>query len=234
MNQAGAIDLVVLDMAGTTIEDGGQVVDAFTGALRQHQIVIREAELQAWRGASKREVLRFFVERDFGAGHPGNARRVEEIYATFRARLEETYAQGPVCPVAGAEATFDWLRRHGMRIALTTGFYRQVTDILLGAVGWDGNVVDAVICSDEVPQGRPAPYMIFRAMEATGVIDVRRVAKVGDTVLDLLAGKNAGLEVIVGVLSGSQSRERLGQVPSVQLLGSVANLPAFLAGRNRT
>ena len=232
MNQPWAIDLVVLDMAGTTLEDGGQVVDAFTGALRQHQIVVSKAELQAWRGASKREVLRFFVERDYGAADPANIRRVEEIYATFRTRLEEAYAQGPVRPVTGTEATFDWLRRHGIRIALTTGFYRQVTDILLGAVGWHGNVVDAVICSDEVPRGRPAPYMIYRAMEATGVIDVRRVAKVGDTVFDLLAGKNAGLELIVGVLSGSQSRAQLGQVPGVRLLGSVADLPGFLADTN--
>lgn len=229
MNGARALDLVVLDMAGTTVEDGDQVVEAFTGALRQHQIVVTQADLQAWRGASKRDVLRAFVERDYGAGHPNNDWHVEEIYSTFRTRLEAAYAQGGVRAVPEAEATFGWLRRHGIRIALTTGFYRRVTSILLQAVGWDGDAVDAVICSDEVPLGRPAPYMIFRAMEATGATDVRRVVKVGDTVFDLRAGRNAGLDVVVGVLSGSQTREQLSQVEGVHLLASVAELPAFLS-----
>ena len=33
-----AIDLVVFDMAGTTVEDGGQVRDAFRGALADQGI----------------------------------------------------------------------------------------------------------------------------------------------------------------------------------------------------
>ncbi|EGD56172.1 hypothetical protein SCNU_04926 [Gordonia neofelifaecis NRRL B-59395] len=36
---------------------------------------------------------------------------------------------------------------------------------------------DAVITTDDVPAGRPAPYMIFRAMERCGVASVRGVAR---------------------------------------------------------
>ena len=56
------IELVVFDMAGTTIEDGGQVLNAFTAALHNAGIVVSDIELQAWRGAAKREVLRFFLD----------------------------------------------------------------------------------------------------------------------------------------------------------------------------
>ena len=51
-------------------------------------------------------------------------------------------------------------------------------------------------------KGRPYPYMIFRNMEKLELKDVSRVMKVGDTVSDILEGKNAGL-VTVGVLEGS-------------------------------
>ena len=224
-----AINLMVFDMVGTTVEDGGQVRDAFRGALADQGIAIDEAALQAWRGASKREVLRHFVERQFGRDDAENARRIELAYAAFCQRLERSYAEGGVRAVAGAGATFAWLREQGVQVALTTGFYRQVTDILLQALGWQpGGIVDASVCSDEVVQGRPAPYMIFRAMEATGVVDVRQVIKVGDTALDLQAGTNAGLRGVVGVLSGSQTVAQLGRVAHTHLIDSVADLPALV------
>jgi phosphonatase-like hydrolase len=216
-------------MAGTTVEDGGQVRDAFLGALADQGIVIDEGALQAWRGASKREVLRHFVEGQFGRDDADNARRSELAYAAFRQRLERSYAKGGVRAVDGAEETFAWLRERGIQIALTTGFYRKVTDTILRALGWQpGGIVDASVCSDEVARGRPAPYMIFRAMEATGVVDVGRVIKVGDTVLDLRAGTNAGVRGVVGVLSGSQTVDQLGRVAHTYLVGSVADLPALV------
>jgi len=220
--------LVVFDMAGTTIEDSGQVVAAFTTALRVNQVPVTEDEIQSWRGASKREVLRHFVERQFGRDDPDNATRIERAYAEFRRCLERAYRTEGARAIDGADRTFAWLHEQGIKIALTTGFYRQVTDIILEAAGWGPDAVDATVCSDEVSQGRPAPYMIFRAMELTGVIDVRRVVKVGDTALDLLAGTNAGARGVVGVLSGSQTIEQLGSVEHTHIIPSVADLPTLL------
>jgi phosphoglycolate phosphatase-like HAD superfamily hydrolase len=62
-----------------------------------------------------------------------------------------------------------------------------VVDIL----GWQDKL-DAVVCTEDVPQGRPAPYMIFRAMEATGVTNVAQVLTAGDATRDLESGTNAG------------------------------------------
>jgi len=76
--------------------------------------------------------------------------------------------------------------------------------------------VNAVICGDDVPLGRPAPFLIFRTMEATGVISVDRVMNVGDTVLDLQAGRNAGVGENIGVLSGAHS---LAQLDKALILG---------------
>lgn len=214
------VELVVMDMAGTTVHDGGEVPAAFTAALAAHGIAVSADEIAGFRGASKREVIRRLVEQHRPDAPPSLA---EEAYDGFCAALAERYGAG-VRAVEGTEDVFDWLRRRGVRIALNTGFDRTITGLLLDALGWREGVVDAVVCGDEVRQGRPAPYLIFRAIEATGAASVHRVMNVGDTELDLRAGWNAGVGWNVGVLSGAHPRERLEGAPHTHLLPSVASL----------
>jgi phosphonatase-like hydrolase len=224
----GAVDLVVFDMAGTTIEDHGEVLTAFKAALGKNQISVSEDFLQKWRGASKKEVLRQCIEGQFGKESHDNPKRIDQAYADFRHLLEALYVQEGVRPIPGAAETFKWLRDRSIRIALTTGFYRKVTDLILQQVGWNSGAVEASICSDEVPRGRPAPYMIFRAMEATRADDVHHVVNVGDTALDLLSGHYAGVRGIVGVLTGSQTIAHLGTVRHTHIIPSVAALPDLI------
>ena len=224
----GVIELVVLDIAGTLIEDTGQVINAFAAAFGKHAIQVSDAEIRTLHGASKREVFTQYIERQFGPGDPGNSARIDRAYGDFRQVLEDTYERQGVRAIAGAPSTLKWLRDHGIKIALNTGFYRRVTDLILRSLGWHEGSVDAVICGDEVLRGRPAPYMIFRAMEATGVMDVRRVVAVADTPLDLLAGMHAGIRGIVGVLSGSHGIDGLGRVYHTHIIPSVAGLSALL------
>lgn len=223
-----AIDLVIFDLAGTTIEDRGEVLSAFKFALEKNHIPISADFLQKWRGASKKEVLRQCLEEQFGKDSPDIPRRVDQVYGDFRFLLEDLYLRKGASPIPGAVETFNRLRERNVRIALTTGFYRKVADLILRQVGWEAGVIDASICSDEVPRGRPAPYMIFRAMEATRTTDVSRVVNVGDTALDLLSGRFAGVRGNVGVLTGSQTIAQLGLVRHTHILSSVAELPELL------
>lgn len=118
----------------------------------------------------------------------------------------------------------------GFKVALTTGFTRDVADMVLDGVGWrvgpleDGGMVDALVTADEVAAGRFAPYMIFRAMERAGVVDVRRVVVAGDTGADLVAGTRSGAGLVAGVLSGSGSRETLEASPHTHVLPSVVEV----------
>jgi len=93
---------------------------------------------------------------------------------------------------------------------------------------WDEKMLDVSICADDVPAGRPAPYMIFKAMEAAGVQDVNKVIKLGDPPFDMLAGSRAGLRGVIGVLSGSHTAVSLGSVRHTHIIESVADLPALL------
>ncbi|MGH7497546.1 MAG: HAD hydrolase-like protein, partial [Gemmatimonadales bacterium] len=83
------------------------------------------------------------------------------------------------------------------------------------------------VCSEDVSQGRPAPFMIFQAMERSGVPDVHQVAVVGDTVLDLEAGWNAGVAYRVAVLTGAHNRATLSAGPQTHVVDSVADVPGL-------
>ncbi len=227
------IELVVFDLAGTTIEDAGEVSEAFTAALQAHGLNVTSEALNAVRGASKREVIRRFVENQFPQEAPNNVARTEKIFAAFRQRLSEIYQSRGVKVISGVTETFAWLRRRNIKIALNTGFDREVTQLILQALNWNNDLVQAVICGDDVAQGRPAPYLIFHAMEATGVIDVSRVVNVGDTALDLQAGRNAGVRWNVGVLSGAHRKEQLEKLQPTHLLASVAELPMLMMSSGR-
>lgn len=214
------IKLVIFDLAGTTVQDRGQVSGAFVAALAEHNIEVTPEQLNSVRGSSKRQAVLSFIPEG-----PHRASSAEAVYASFREHLAQQYRTEGIEPIKGAEQIFRRLRDQGVRVALNTGFERNITGLLLAALNWEADVVDAVICGDDVKQGRPAPYLIFHAMEATGTTSVRHVVNVGDTVLDLQAGYNAGVHWNVGVLSGAHDRRLLEQAPHTHLLESVAELP---------
>ncbi len=224
MTQGPRIALVVFDMAGTTIEDGGQVPEAFGAVLAARGLSVTDDELRAVRGASKREAIRTLIERQ----RPALLPQAEEVFVAFCDYLGRLYREGGIGTIGGAADTFAWLRACGIKVALTTGFDRSITDLILQTVGWDRDTVDAVVCGDDVTEGRPAPFLIYRAMEATGTHRVREVAIVGDTALDLQAGDNAGVGLTIGVLSGAHRREQLARAPHTHVLSSVADLSGLL------
>src|ERR1700747_1684 len=93
------IKLVVFDMAGTIIEDHGDVVRAFAKGLMENGIPFEKDELQKWKGASKREVIRHFV---FQADPNAEIeQKVETSYRSFRMELERCYSE-KLAPIAGA------------------------------------------------------------------------------------------------------------------------------------
>ena len=122
---------------------------------------------------SKREVFRQLWVHELGQYVPDLSMRIESSYAEFRRLLEDQYQTEPIEPTEGCRECFDWLRSEGIAIGLTTGFYRQVTDVILSRLGWNQGLderhvgtsktlIQASVTSDEVPEGRPAPHMIRR------------------------------------------------------------------------
>ena len=222
------IDLVALDMAGTTIDDHGSVYVALTKSVEETGATVAEADLQRWMGADKVTAIGALMA--LGGQEPTDA-RVTEAFGRFRQILAAYYLDNPPVALPGVEDALVQLARRGILISLTTGFSADVATPLLESLGWSAgpgpdHLLDAVVTTTDVKAGRPAPYLIHHAMELTGVQDVRRVLAAGDTVVDLLAAHNAGV-IGVGVLTGALTRAQLAAHPHDHILESVAALPGL-------
>ncbi|MBL3699770.1 phosphonatase-like hydrolase [Leucobacter luti] len=231
------ITLAVFDMAGTTIDDGGAVYRALEDAVTETGVAVAPADLQEWMGTEKRAAITALI--GLGGGDATVPGLVEATFDRFREILAERYAAAPPTPIPGVTEAITELRANGVRVALTTGFSRDVASGILTELGWhvdDSSVagaaptlaIDALVCGDEVAAGRPAPHMIHRAMERTGTIDVAEVLVAGDTAVDVLAGAHSGAAHSIGVLTGKLDRAEF-PAAATAVLASVAQVPAYLA-----
>jgi phosphonatase-like hydrolase len=217
------LKLVVLDIGGTLIGDHGEVPEAMLGAFARRGITVSPAEFSEWRGAAKRGMVQHFVEQR--GPKDGRPALIEAIYSDFVATASKAYAN--VQPIPGAEQALKELQAMKLILATTTGFDRSLTTQVLSHLGWQHYFV-ASITSDDVLDGRPAPYMLFRAMEAAHVNETAQVMAVGDTPLDLQAANNAGVGAAIGVYSGAATEERLRKERNSGVLPSVAELPGLI------
>ena len=203
------IKLVVLDWAGTTIDFGCQApTGAFVSAFAKKGIAVSLAEARGPMGLHKKDHVRAMLASE-GVGTKWQARfgrrwdesDVEDLYRDVsELQLEAVVRHGQLIP--GVLECVAELRARDIKIAGTTGYFQAAADAVLETAKTQGYSPDFSICADEVPGGRPAPWMIFRCMEALKVYPPSAVVKVGDTAVDILDGRNAGCWS-VGVIDSS-------------------------------
>lgn len=229
-----ALKLVVLDMAGTTVRDQHEVEACFAQAATATGLHTSAERILAVQGMAKRHVFELLWQEQLGP-NAAVLPRVEHSYRVFREILEAYYRTQEVVPTEGCLELFAFLRSQDIRIALTTGFYREVTDLILYRLGWDAgldvqrrgsehSLIDLSIASDEVAEGRPAPLMIQKAMHTFGITDPRLVYNVGDTPSDLESGRRAGCARSLGLTNGTHTRQQLARCPNDGLYTSLAEL----------
>jgi phosphonatase-like hydrolase len=219
------IELVVFDMAGTTVHDGNAVSDCFRAALSAVAVVPSLDAVNNVMGLHKPEAIRRLLA---AAGRQPNDRDIDAIHADFVERMLRYYASDPsVREIPGAGAVFAELRRAGVNVALNSGFSRQIVDAILQRLAWT-DAIDASIASDEAPRGRPHPDMIRILMAKLGITDTQHVAKVGDTPVDLEEGVNAGCGLVLGVTTGSFTRSQLEACALGSVIDAVTGVPERL------
>ena len=217
-------NLIVFDVGGTTVRDTVDVAAVFAAALGQFGIVAPPDKVRESRGASKREVIAELVANANAEPDPG------EVYRVFQDLLIAAFRTRGVEAIPGVEAAFGRLRANGIQVVLATGFDRSMMDVVIEQLGWEG-IVDAVVTSDDVLRGRPAPDLILAAMRRAQVKSVEAVVSVGDTVNDLRAAEAAGVGASIGVLTGAHDRRKLSTVPHSAILESAAEVPRWLSER---
>ncbi|MCI9857418.1 phosphonatase-like hydrolase [Microbacterium proteolyticum] len=215
------IELVVLDMAGTTVADDGVVEQAFQRAAERTGVADRLPWAEALEyvrhtmGQSKIDVFTHLAGGDTAAA--------ERATAAFEDAYAELITEGAATPLPGAEEVIRSLRTSGLVVALTTGFAPVTRDAILEALGW-ADLVDIALSPVDAGRGRPAPDLVLTAALRAGVSAMSAVAVVGDTASDVLSGRAAGAGLVVGVLSGAHNRDRLDEAGADAVIDDVTAL----------
>ncbi len=233
-----SVRMVMFDLAGTTIRDENCVAQCLYRAAQDTGIDCSLEELSRNIGTNKRDLYRLMIHRarggvavlnDLGqiAVSDAEALQADQAFVTYERYMLEHYSTH-LEEIPGASDVFRWLKSRGIKVATDTGFHRDINDVIMQGTGWlrDG-LVDVSLCVSDIPgeRGRPAPFMIFKAMMELGITSVHQVVKVGDQPADMLEGYHAGCLATVGVLSGPVDAATLGVHRHTHLIPSVAQLP---------
>ncbi|MER6824871.1 HAD-IA family hydrolase [Streptosporangium sp. NPDC000563] len=222
------IRLVCLDLAGTTIGDVAMVERAFAEAIATQGIV-------PGTGAYARAMVHVHRSRGcptidvFRGIFPDNEAQAQAANLTFERSYEGAIARAGLAPLPGIVGALDRLRDADVKICLTTGFSRVTLSRVLSVLSWSDRL-DLALCPEDAGRGRPMPDMILNAVMRLGIEDVRQVAVVGDSESEMLSGRRAGATMVVGIMTGVHSRERLLNGGATHILDSITCLPGLLGG----
>ncbi|MCU0314798.1 MAG: phosphonoacetaldehyde hydrolase [Solirubrobacteraceae bacterium] len=253
---------VVFDWAGTTVDYGCMApVEAFVGALAAHGVESNEADVRGPMGRGKRDHLVALLSLPAVAAQwadrHGREPSQEDIDALYDevTRLMAAAALERAEPLPGAVEAVAALRGRGVKIGSCTGYPRGLMDSLALAAAARGYAPDVVLTPDDVPRGRPAPYMCYLNAVLLDTHPLGQMVKVGDTVFDVLEGRAAGMWTVGTLLGGSEvglsreaeaalgpaaleerlaaARARLLEAGAHYVLRSVAEVPGAVADIDR-
>ncbi|WP_156307205.1 HAD hydrolase-like protein [Sphingobacterium endophyticum] len=240
------VKLAIFDMAGTTVQDEREVEKCFYDAIKATNLEISREKINSMMGWSKILVFETIWKDEIGLDHPDYSKKVQESYDYFTSTLESHYEKVGAKPYDGVLEVFNYCREQGIKIALTTGFYRKVTDIILSKLGWDKeldkgymclvnngeNTINCSISSSDVEDGRPAPDMIQLAMKKCLIEDPKQVINLGDTPSDLQSAEAANVLYSVGSLYGTHSEEELKSYKFDQLISKPIEMIEIIKSLN--
>ncbi|MBD8487261.1 phosphonatase-like hydrolase [Echinicola sp. CAU 1574] len=222
------IELVVFDMAGTTVDEDNVVYKTVRQVINdQGYNVSLEEVLEFGAGKEKHQAI---IDVLTACTDEKNVQATaDKAFANFKPSLIKAYEELDVKTFTGVKELMESLRSNQVSVVLNTGYDRKTALGLLAKLGWEiGKDMDGLVTADDVVNGRPQPDMILKAMEIVGVKDPQKVLKAGDSTIDIEEGKNANCGLTIGVLSGAQTKDQLMTASPDYILNSVAELESIL------
>ena len=202
------IKAVIFDWAGTTVDYGCFApLDVFVQVFKEIGIEITYEEARKPMGMLKIDHIKALLKMErihslwlekFNRDY--TMEDINSLYERFEEVLFaslENFAE----PVPGILDLQKELRDRGLKIGSTTGYTKEMLDIVAPKAKTFGYCPDFRITSTEVPAGRPYPYMIYQNMITLAIPNRNSIIKIGDTTVDMKEGRNAGVWT-VGILKG--------------------------------
>ena len=220
------VKLVVFDLAGTTVKDNNDVSKAFQSALSQYGYAIPLEEINPIMGYEKTEAITRMLHTHEPDASKITSHLILDIHRKFVAEMIDHYSfSDSIETLPHVEETFSALRDMGIQVGINTGFSRDIAEAIVKRLQWrEKDLIDHLVGSDEVPQGRPYPYMIERMMKEGDIDEATAVVKVGDTEVDIREGQNTGCRFVIAVTTGAFSKADLEPYHPTHIIDDIAEL----------
>ena len=195
-------------MAGTTVNENNIVYKTLQRAINEKgfNFTLDEVLLE---GAGKeklqaiKSILNVFAEKD-------DEELATEIYNRFIVLLEDAYNTEKIFPQDNAIDLFRSLKQKNILVVLNTGYNNETAASLIDKLGWiKGADYDSLVTANDVDKNRPNPDMIWLAMKRFDIVNPSEVVKVGDSIIDIEEGKNAGCSLSIGITTGAHTFKQL-------------------------
>jgi len=202
---------VILDWAGTTVDFGSLApVAALQRAFAENGVAITAAEAREHMGMLKKDQIRNIcslarVREEWVRvhGQPPAEEDVVQLFEIFVPRQNEVLAAYSE-PIPGVPETVAEWKASGLRIGSTTGYTRELLDVVIPVAARRGYTPDASVTPDEAGAGRPKPFMCYQNAILLGVYPLSACVKIGDTPVDIEEGRNAGMWTIGITTTGNE------------------------------
>ncbi len=202
------IKLVVLDMAGTTVDENNIVYKTLHQVINKagYNVQLKDVLIKG-AGKEKYNAIIDIIKNDENAV---NIMDAKQIHSYFKIALASAYTSFLIKPQPGVMDLFSYCKKNNIKTVLNTGYDRLTAVSILKKLNWVlGETFDGLVTASDVNRNRPFPDMIFLAMQQFGITDPNKLVKVGDSCIDIEEGKNAGCALSIGITTGAQTAKQL-------------------------
>jgi len=227
-----AIKMIVFDMAGTTVNENNIVYKTLRNAINTvggYELTLTEV-LAHGAGKEKLQAIKTVLKNSLNLVDDELAQR---MFTLFLGELEHAYEVEEIYPNTNAEELFAILKDRDILRVLNTGYDRKTAESLLEKLNWKvGKDVDALITASDVPRNRPYPYMIELSMQKFEIADPGVVLKIGDSIIDIQEGQQAGCGLSIGITTGAHNVAQLKSANPDYVIDDLLEIVPILEKKN--
>ena len=202
------IEMVIFDMAGTTINEDNIVYKTLQKAINNFGIEVDLAGvLEIGAGREKLNAIQDIITK---YGNNADLDKADAVFQSFLTMLATAYEEFAIQAMTNAESVLLELRNKNVLVILNTGYDKNTANFILEKINWRQFYhFDLLVTASDVKNSRPAPDMIHFAMNLFSIDNPKKVVKVGDSRIDIEEGKNANCLFSIGVTTGAQTKTQL-------------------------
>ncbi|MHC1727769.1 MAG: phosphonoacetaldehyde hydrolase [Syntrophobacteraceae bacterium] len=205
----GPLKAVILGWSGVAVDHGAfGSIQPYIDAFRESWVEISTQDVRQHQGLSYADHLLALLQSESVSskwldiyGAPPTEYDLDRLYRNIE-QLMPTHVVNHAEPVSGLMEAVAEFRHRELKIGSTSSHSYGAMEALAEAAREGGYQPDAMVCSSDVPGGRPYPWMCYQNAINLEAYPLESLVKIGDTVPGIQEGLNAGMWTI-GVLKTS-------------------------------